>query len=161
MTRIGDLPTSGIDNADGLIEMADFAQRFLGGHKWVRAIKEGYLDRGIAPMLAVFYFEIDPIEADDAVWVIAGDIPPAYIDGQSAPGGDIALRIYVDAMKHWAATVRSGGSVDGLIPVTYARSTTPLPITVETAGLLERFMKSIEDDLIPWFTEGRWELEGE
>jgi hypothetical protein len=39
-----------------LLQLAEEAQRFLLSHSWCQAIRKGYLDRGWAGILAVFYF---------------------------------------------------------------------------------------------------------
>lgn len=157
MLRIETLGESRVEGAKELVELAEFARSYLLSHKWVRRVSSGFLDRGLAPMLAVFYFEIEPIEADEAVWVIVGDIPPAYLDILSAPNGEEALKSYVWAMRRWVRAVSEGRSTHGLIPVSFGRSRELLPATIETAAMLEGKLNAIETVLIPWFEGGRWE----
>ena len=100
MIQIGNIPQSGLEETFELQKMASEAEAFLLSQDWCKSILNGYLDRGWAGILAVFYFEIIPttINADNNVWIIVGDLPPAYIDTKSCPNGATAIDGYVGAM---------------------------------------------------------------
>jgi len=108
---------------------AEEAMDYLNEFSWLTGIKNAYFGIGLGDIFAVFLFEIDPAdeEADDFVWVVVGDIPPAYITCENAPNPATALDGYIDAMALWAEAALAGKSVDTLIPV-------PVPATKE-AGL--------------------------
>lgn len=54
---------------------------------------------------------------DQRLWVIVGDLPPAYLVLDDAPSSDAALGRYVDEMEAWVSAVRGGRAIDGVIPV--------------------------------------------
>ena len=69
--------------------------------------------------MAVFLFHILPARdgVDDWLWVVTGDLPPAYLVMDESPDAASALRAYVREMRQWTDAARSGESVEGLIPV--------------------------------------------
>jgi hypothetical protein len=152
MIRIQDLPNSGLEDAAELEEMAREATEFLRSHHWCLSIKEGFLDRGWAGILAVFYYEIAPAgSADSSVWVITGDLPPAYLDIQTCPNGAAAIDGYVGAMQEWVEHVRRGESVDGLIPVRRRNSLAPVTPSLEYADMLAKRLDFIDKRILPQF----------
>ncbi|MEM4409765.1 MAG: hypothetical protein QXI19_13595 [Candidatus Caldarchaeum sp.] len=135
-----------------LRQMAAEAKSFLLGHRWCQSVRQGYLDRAWPGILAIFYFEIVSAphsSADDAVWVIVGDLPPAYIDIGSCRDGIAALEGYVGAMWGWVEAVKEGRSVEEEIPVYYRYSFLEVPPTLEFALMLEQRLCFIEDHLLP------------
>ncbi|GBC94071.1 hypothetical protein HRbin15_02578 [bacterium HR15] len=164
MIRIEELRTGVIEDADEIREMAQEAEQFLRSHAWCQSVRQGYLDRGWAGVLAVFYFEIEPAPnslADQAVWVIVGDLPPAYLDIVHCPSGAAALEGYVGAMWEWVEHVKQGKPVEGLIPVYYRGSLRRVPPTREMAQLLESRLRFIEEHILPQFRPELEEAEKE
>lgn len=157
MVPVEEIATSRLADRDDIQKMADQAQGYLLSHKWCRSIRRGYFERGVAGILAVFYFEIEPDNADDAVWVIVGDIPPAYMDTESCATGVEALDAYMDCMSEWVEAVRAGRQVDDLIPVGYVDSGRPMDPTPATAEMLAQRLETIKEMVIPWFADGPWE----
>ena len=70
---------------------------------------------------------------DEWVWVIVGEVPPAYITIDDAPNPACAVDGYIGAMREWAAAVRSGESTDGLVPAETRGGGASLERTPETA----------------------------
>jgi hypothetical protein len=157
MLAIECLPGSDLTDKDQLLAMSEQARRYLLSHDWCRSVRRGFLDRGISGVLAVFYFEIEPDGADEEVWVIVGDIPPAYMDVESCPTGADALEAYLECMEEWVEAVRNGKSVDELIPVGYADTGRPIEPTPDAAEELAGRLAFIRNELVPWFREDRWE----
>jgi hypothetical protein len=95
------------------------AQLWLSAQAWCEVVDEGYFGFGIGNIIAVFLFRIQPSAAyiGDHVWVIRGDIPPAFIDCRGVSTPQAALREYVSAMRSWAVAVKSGQSPEGCIQV--------------------------------------------
>jgi hypothetical protein len=64
-----------------LRSMAAQAETYLSGFAWCQSIKAKYFGAGVGQVLAVFLFSIVPSRAnvDEWVWVVVGDIPPAYL----------------------------------------------------------------------------------
>jgi hypothetical protein len=125
------------------------ARRFLTGQAWCAAVKRGYFDRGFSKV-AVFLYEIDPVRgADPEVWIIVGDLPPAYLDKLSCPDGADALDAYVYCMNEWVEAVLAGHPTDELIPVLTAGGATRVPETREFALELRERLEYIDRELLP------------
>ncbi|SHG36519.1 hypothetical protein [Massilia sp. CF038] len=99
------------------------ATGFMSGFRWCKAIRSRHFGMGVGGLFAVFLFEIenaaDP--GDALLWVISGDLPPAYLvlEGGSTDPAQ-ALATYVDLMQAWADAAGQGASVADLIPVNVA-----------------------------------------
>ena len=114
-----------IDNAVGqdkelLKGMQREAEQYLSGFHWCKKIRSRYFGSGVGGVFAVFMFEIENMAQaeQDLLWVLVGDLPPAYLivkGGPENPGE--ALSVYVELMAEWVDTARQGLSVDELIPV--------------------------------------------
>ena len=74
---------------------------------------------GHSGVLGVFLVRIVPDRPgiDDTLWVVVGDLPPAYLVYTGNPTWHDALESYVLEMERWVAAVRSGASLDDVIPV--------------------------------------------
>jgi len=95
-------------------------------------------------MLCIFYFEIDPItesNADNFVWIIVGDIPPAYIDIESAHNELEALELYVYLMEEWIENVKREKSVEDCFPINVEPSK-------KYANMLYNRIKILKSDFI-------------
>ncbi len=99
--------------------MLDEARQYLASFSWCEGIKSSYSGLGVGGVVAVFLFEISHSreDVDDWMWVVVGDLPPAYITCEDAPNPACALDGYIGAMREWAEAAIRGDSVDGLIPV--------------------------------------------
>src|SRR5687768_16102646 len=87
---VSELRQSLPEEADDLLLLADEAERFLMGHKWCRRVESMVFDRGFKHC-ALFLATIEPVGADPTLWVIVGDVPPAYIDTETCPTAVEAL----------------------------------------------------------------------
>src|SRR5688572_17976183 len=83
------------------------AERFLRSHGWCGEIVERYFGYGVPDVLAIFLIRIRPLQphVDEDLWVIVGDVPPAYIvtEGNDTPRD--ALAGYVEEMNRWVEAV--------------------------------------------------------
>ena len=150
MIRLEDLAAAPLEDAEELAEFGTEAEDFLCSHRWCRSIRQGYFWDGWAGILAIFYVEIEPAgQADGPVWVIVGDIPPAYMDIVTCPEGADALECYVGAMQEWVDHVKKGQPVDDQIPVRRRVSLAPMPPTLEAAEMLESRLEFIRERLLP------------
>jgi hypothetical protein len=127
----------------GLKVLLDEATTYLKSFTWCRGIKGAYLGIGVPPILGVFLFEIVPARkgVDDKVWVVVGDLPPAYITTEESPNPATALDSYIGAMEDWVEAARAGRSVQGLIPVN-------VPPTEENAGRLESRLSFLDQEIL-------------
>ena len=97
-----------------LQEMAEQARQYLLAFNWCKAIQKGWFGWGVGGIAAVFLFEIEPAipNVDNVLWVVVGDLPPAYMVTDEIPTPfSEALRTYVDLMGEWALS-RSCGQID-------------------------------------------------
>ena len=82
--------------------MYEEAASYLRGFKWCRRIAEAYFGLGIGGVVAVFLFRIEgPPEVDQWLWVVVGDLPPAYLVTDDAPTPAVALEVYCSLMADW------------------------------------------------------------
>ncbi|MGZ8695233.1 MAG: hypothetical protein ACXWYS_07320 [Gaiellaceae bacterium] len=131
-------------------EMLQRAYAYLSAFSWCRAIRECYAgDVAIGKVVLVLLFRIDPAHegVDDWLWVVVGDLPPAYLVTDEAPTASEALRGYVHEMRRWIEAVKHGEPVDQLIPVeTFGGDA--LEPTPEIVDLLERRLDYFENELL-------------
>jgi hypothetical protein len=123
--------------------LAGQAEQFLAGFRWCRRILEADLAWAAAELLGVFRVRIDPAreDIDEVVWVVVGDLPPAYLAYDPRDTWQDALRGYVDEMHRWVEAANSGKSVSNLIHVN-------LPPTSENAERLESRLVFIRTHLV-------------
>lgn len=102
-----------------LRQMFQKAEAFLKSFAWCSDVKDSYFGLGAGGVVAVFLFHIAPAHdgVDDWLWVVVGDLPPAYLVTDESPSAVSALRAYIREMRQWTNAARLGRSVDGLIPV--------------------------------------------
>lgn len=120
------------------------ARKFLSFYKWVGGVKGEYIGAGFDGILYIFLFEIVPARdgVDSWLWVVVGDVPPAYITCEDAKNPYEALDAYVGAMEEWVRFARAGKSVSDIIPVN-------IPATTENADMLDRRLKLIDKRILP------------
>jgi hypothetical protein len=141
---------SGEDNKS-LFVFARKAKDFLLSFKWCLDIQASFLVHGWDGILGVFYFQIVPHDSGVSrkIWVVFGDIPPAYLINEEFKHPSEVLEAYVHEMRRWVLAVESGQPIDELIPVYYANGNTQVPATKEFAAALASRLTFIEEDLIP------------
>ena len=95
------------------------ARAFLEYYEWCEKITEEYVGLVYPGIVGVFLFRFIPTRkgVDEWVWVITGDLPPAYITCEDSPNPATALDAYIGAMLEWVQAAEEGASTDQLIPV--------------------------------------------
>ena len=123
--------------------MAAEAERFLQSFEWCRATRKGWFGWGIGGVVGVFLWELEASSenADTRLWVIVGDVPPAYLVTDQSPAPLLALNAYVDLVQDWVDAVRSGRPTDDCIPVNVAP-------TLEWANALQRRLDFIREKIL-------------
>jgi len=126
------------------IKLANEAESFLQGHKWCKTIKNKWFVEGWENLVMIFYFEIIPNSknVDDFVWVIVGDLPPAYIDIESASNPLEVIETYTDIMSDWVECVKNGLSIENCYPIN-------VPPQKDYAEMLEIRIKLIRENILP------------
>lgn len=152
MIPLEDVARSATTEQGSLAAMAAEAKEFLLSHQWCRSIRRGYLDKGWEGILGVFWFEIEPSQeqVDTSMWVIVGDVPPAYICNDN-PNGRSALEAYTEEMQRWIEAAMTGRPVDDLIPVN-------VPPQKESAEMLASRLDFIRKELLPHYDDYEVEL---
>ena len=127
----------------GLYAFTKESTKYLSGHSWCLGIKAGFLSIGYEGILAVFYYMIEPISAkvDSNLWVIVGDIPPAYLVVDISPNGACALKNYVIEMRKWVHAAKNKLPLDNIISVNVEPS-------LEYAEMLENRLEFIEERIL-------------
>ena len=128
--------------------MFEEARSFLAAFNWCLSIEESYFGFGYAGIVAVFLFRISPVRSsvDEWLWVVVGDVPPAYLVTEGNLTPDLALDSYIYEMNRWVKAAKQGRSTVDLIPVN-------VPPTRENVEALERRLDAlrlvIKDNIPP------------
>lgn len=127
------------------------ARGYLEQFSWCASIKEEYVGMIYAGIVAIFLFKIEParVGVDEWIWVVVGDLPPAYITCEEGPNPASALDAYIGAMDEWVNAAKNGISTNGLIPANVA----PTPENAEALQkrlvfLDERILSQYRSDLV-------------
>lgn len=132
------------DETKELQKTLDEARSYLGTFPWCTRIEEEFFGFGVGGIVAVFFFRIQPVGATDSwLWVIAGDLPSAYVVTDQATTPVRALEIYCDLMEDWIGAVRQKDLRD-----VYPVMAEP---TSENADLLENRVVFLRTKIIPTF----------
>jgi hypothetical protein len=126
-----------------LRELYKRAENFLKAFNWAGKIERAYFGLGVENIVGVFLFAFIPKspDVDNLLWVIVGDIPPAYLVTDDAPDSARALQVYIREMRNWIAAVKAGRSVSDLIPV-------DAPPTMGNANDLSVWLDFIEREIV-------------
>src|SRR5215472_11347732 len=137
MTNIfGDCP----EDTRKLRPMAEEARSYLLSHSSCKKVRRGWFGFGVGGVCAVFLFELVPAtkRIDSKLWVIVGDLPPAYLVVDESPNPLAALANYVGLMQEWVDTVRAGKPIDDCIPV----NAKPTKVNADLLARRLRFMRT-------------------
>jgi hypothetical protein len=109
------------EDTELLRAMATEARTYIEDFEWCPPVESIHLALGIGGVVSVFLFQFDePIEgsdSDDALWVVVGDLPSAYVFVEPDDDGSVALNRYCDMMEDWAFNVLKGNPLDECFPV--------------------------------------------
>ena len=133
-----------------LIEMYySDAKGYLQFFDWCLEIRESYIGMLYPGILAIFLFRIVPGDnADEWIWIIVGDLPPAYLTVDTCPNPATALDGYIGAMQEWVDAALEGRSVADLIPVNVSATREHAEMLQSRLEFLdERFLSEYQDDL--------------
>lgn len=149
MVNVDELDGNRSREAVALHKTAGLAKSYLSSFSWCVNVLALYYNQGI-PQAALFLAKIEatPPVKDDEVWIVAGDLPPLYLDCLEVPDGQVAFECYCLLAREWIDAVRSNQSVENMFPVTTADGRRGLPASVETADMLESRVRYIEDNLL-------------
>lgn len=125
-------------------KLYESAKAYLLSHPWCTEIENAWIGAQWDDILAVFLLKIksDQAEVDEYIWMIEGDIPPAYIDIESAPNIKEAIECYIFIMNDWVEAVQNNDPLDDCYPIEV------FP-TQENAEMLEKRLRFIEERILP------------
>jgi hypothetical protein len=132
--------------------MAAGAQNYIQCFPWCKGIREAYFGDGYGGIAAVFLFRIEPARAglDEWLWVVFGDVPPAYLVTDACKTPAQTLEIYIEEVAKWVELAKQGKSSNDVIPVY-------VPSTPENAADLEKRLTVLREVLVAAFRETRTE----
>jgi hypothetical protein len=126
------------------------ATEFLEAHEWCLEVIDQYLSFSSVPILCVFLADVKVLApATSPLWVIVGDIPPAFIDVAETENAAEALQDYCAAMAEWVRAVRGGDSLNDLIPVRERGSLHLVQADIEVANALQARLDFISREIVP------------
>jgi hypothetical protein len=127
----------------GAKRLAEEAIAFLESQPWCGGVVGGELAFAVSSVVGVFKLRVRPKRpgVDDVLWVVVGDVPPAYLVLDNAPDWQAALAGYIAEMGRWVAAVKSGAPLDNVIPVAAAP-------TAEHAAMLESRLAFLRENLV-------------
>lgn len=104
-------------------ELAAEAEVYIRSFHWTPPIRDMPLAFGIGKVIGLYLARFErPIEGSDdsELWIVAGDMPPAYFatDYTSTPAD--ALEAYCELMQDWADAVIAGDGRSQVYPVAVA-----------------------------------------
>lgn len=126
-----------------LSELELEAANFIRSFAWsgdLLALFEGYQEPDI---IGVFLVHLRPAaaEVDEWLWIVVGDLPPAYLVTDGSLTWQQAVAGYIDEMQRWVDAAKTGAPVDDLIPVN-------TPPTAEYAAMLESRLRTLRETLL-------------
>ena len=136
------IPAAQIESPE-VRELAETASSFVASQRWCRKVTDVRLAWACAGVLGVFQVDLQPAraEVDTTLWVVVGDLPPAYLVLDESPTWKDALRGYVAEMNRWVHAVKHGLPLDDVIPV-------PAEPSDEHADMLAGRLAFIESEII-------------
>lgn len=117
---IAELASASIEHVHEVIELSERAKEYLRSMPWCGKIVNGWLGEAWGYIVGVFYFQLVPSRsgAPQFVWIVVGDVPPAYISDEYASNSIEVIEGYAAEMQGWVDRVLEGRSIDStVIPV--------------------------------------------
>lgn len=129
------------------LDMLSEARNFIEYFIWCGKIEEEYIGMAFPGIVHIFLFKIVPnkCDVDSWIWVIVGDLPPAYLTVDQCPNPATALDGYIGAMEDWVDAASRGASVAELIPVNVAAN-------AENAKILKSRLEFLDSKILSRYT---------
>ena len=142
---------AGDDDEDTALlqQMLEEARNYILSFSWCESILGSYFAGGVGKVFAIFLFNISPArpDVDKWMWIVVGDIPPAYIPLEDCRTSREVFDTYIDGMKRWVQLAREGREAapeDGVPHVN-------VPATREWAESLDGRLRSLTKLVQPLF----------
>jgi uncharacterized protein YlaN (UPF0358 family) len=141
----------GEDAADTrlLRKMWKDAERYISSFSWCHSVVDSYFGGGVGGIFGVFFFHIQPSRRGVSpwIWIMAGDIPSAYLPLDDCSSAAEAFDMYICGMSKWVEFAREGkaGTAEqGVPPVN-------VPATPEWAEILDKKLQGLDTMIRPFF----------
>jgi hypothetical protein len=133
------------EETEAIQALAKRAESYLLSHSWCVGVQKQFTALAFPRVFGLFLFQIVPsrTDVDQWLWVLTGDIPPAYLVTDDATDPQSAIELYEDLMQEWVDAVLAGEPTDELIPVN-------APASPEFAEMLRSRLQFIRETIIPW-----------
>ncbi len=114
------------------------ATEFLRQHDWCAEVVQLYSGLQVPDVFGLFLAQIRPTrkDVDNWLWVVVGDVPPAYLVLDDLPTPLAALERYLSLFEIWCRAVENGEPIDDLVPAN-------APATALTAVSLRRRLEML------------------
>jgi hypothetical protein len=144
LTPIEDIRSDDDESTLQLRELAAKARDYVSSFDWCLPIDAMYLADGVGRIIGLFLIEFSGKigGTDERLWVVAGDIPSAYMIVEPPAAANDALETYCEMMGDWANAVLVTHDFDNVFPVDAA----PTP---GNATLLRKRVEFIREEIIP------------
>ena len=124
-----------------LHDMLRGAREYISSFSWCSTILSAHFAGGFGGIFAIFFFNIRPNRTgvDPWIWIIIGDIPPAYLPITDCISVTEVFRTYIAGMKKWVELAKNGTSgtpEQGVPPV-------DLPASPENAEIIDRRLNTL------------------
>jgi hypothetical protein len=141
LTPIGLLAGEDEEDTRLLGDMSKTAESYLRSFAWCRDVFGGFFGGGVGGVLAIFLYNVRPTRASIGswIWIVVGDVPPAYLPLKDANSPAAVFRTYLKGMSRWVALARQGRTAtadDGVPPV-------DVPATPEWVDKLDHRLNSL------------------
>jgi hypothetical protein len=142
---------SGDDETDTrlLLGMGTEATRYISSFSWCDAVIDSYFGGGVGGIFAVYLFHIRPSRSgvDPWIWIMVGDLPPAYLPLADCHSPAQAFESYIRGMSKWVDLARKGkkGAAGQGVP------SVPVPATPEWAERLNLRLNGLRLAIRPLF----------
>jgi hypothetical protein len=132
-----------------LQEMLQEARNYLNSFSWCESILNSYFAGGVGKIFAIFLFNISSVrrDVDEWMWIVVGDIPPAYLPWEDCRSGKEVFDTYIAGMEKWVQLAQEGlqASPEDYVPPVN------VPATREWAEALNSRLRSLRELVHPLF----------
>jgi hypothetical protein len=98
------------DDTALLQQMLQEAKNYILSFSWCESIRGSYFAGGVGKIFAIFLFNISPArpDVDKWMWIVVGDIPPAYLPLEDCRTSREVFDTYIASMQRWVELAREG-----------------------------------------------------
>ncbi len=149
------VPSEGLIGGDeqdmGLLrKMFEHAREYISSFSWCQGVLDSYFGGGVGGIFAVYFFHIQPSrsDVDPWIWIVVGDIPPAYLPLSDCESPPEVFETYIRGMGRWVEFARKA-QARGEVP----KDVPPidLPATPEWAERINQRLRGLTLAVKPFF----------